>query len=179
MDELKKNELYKEVYNKHHKDMFHYALSLTKEKAAAEDIVQDSLIRAWNGLDSLKDINASKFWLLTIVKREFLRTIRKKSLVTDDIDDVDYFIAGNQNVESEYEMNEVLKVVNMLSDEYKDILILQCVYGYKIKEISQMLKINENTVSTRVFRARNKLMDLLKTQYKKEREVESSVYFRL
>lgn len=164
------------MYNKYSKDIFHYALSLTKDKASAEDVVQESLIRAWNGIEKLNDINSAKYWLLTIVKREFLRSIKKKKFDTDDIDEIDYCIESNQSASGEFEMNEVLKVVNMLDDEYKEVLLLQSVYGYKIKEISSMLKINENTVSTRVFRARDKLQVLLETQYKKERSTDDLYY---
>lgn len=172
MNAKKKEKLYIELYKQYNKDMFCYALKLTKSKAEAEDVIQESLLRAWNGLDKLKDVNSAKYWLLTIVKREFLRKINEsKKMALDDIDNHQDKIHSNINLDTEMEMNDVMKVVLMLEDEYKDVLILQGVYGYKIKEISKILKINENTVSTRGFRARKKLIELMGTKLKKERVV--------
>lgn len=122
--------LYNKIYNEYKKDIYCYALKLTKNKDDAEDVVQESLLRAWCGVSKLKDVNSAKYWLMTIVKREFLRKINvANKMKTDDIDEINYTIESDINVGSEIELNEVLKVVMMLDDDYKDILILQGVYG--------------------------------------------------
>ncbi|MEM7020877.1 MAG: sigma-70 family RNA polymerase sigma factor, partial [Pseudomonadota bacterium] len=54
-------------------DVFRYAYWLCGERAMAEDLVQETFLRAWRALDSLKDERAAKAWLITIVRRENAR----------------------------------------------------------------------------------------------------------
>ena len=69
-------------------DMFRYAAWLCRDKAIAEDVVQEALLRAWKSLDALRDEAAAKHWLLTIVRRENARFFERKRLETVDIDDL-------------------------------------------------------------------------------------------
>ena len=63
-------------------DMFRYAAWLSRDKAIAEDVVQEALLRAWKSLDALRDDNAAKQWLLTIVRRENARYFERRRLET-------------------------------------------------------------------------------------------------
>ena len=56
-----------------HQDMYRYAAWLCRDKAIAEDVVQESMLRAWKSLEALRDDSAAKPWLLTIVRRENAR----------------------------------------------------------------------------------------------------------
>jgi len=56
-----------------HQDMYRYAAWLSRDKAIAEDVVQEALLRAWKSLDALRDDSSAKQWLLTIVRRENAR----------------------------------------------------------------------------------------------------------
>ena len=71
-----------------HGDIFRYAYWLVKDKAIAEDIVQETFLRAWKSLDSLKDEKAAKSWLITILRRENARRFERKQFDLVDIDDV-------------------------------------------------------------------------------------------
>lgn len=171
MEKKEKELLYKHIYGEYQKDIYHYALKLTKNPDDAEDVVQDSLMRAWNGIEKLRDLNSAKYWLMTIVKREFLRKINNKIQEnTEQYEDFEYLIEEEDRSLGMIETSETIKVMFMLEAPYKEVLILQGVYGYKIKEISEILKLNENTVSTRLFRARKKLVELMNTKLKKERK---------
>jgi RNA polymerase sigma-70 factor (ECF subfamily) len=64
-----------------HSDIFRYAFWLVKDKAVAEDIVQETFLRAWKSLDSLKDERAAKSWLITILRRENARRLNEKDLI--------------------------------------------------------------------------------------------------
>ncbi|MBM24214.1 MAG: RNA polymerase subunit sigma [Chloroflexi bacterium] len=170
MKNRKKESLYKEIYDKYHKDMYRYALNLSKSKPEAEDIVQESLLRAWSGIENLNDLSSSKSWLLTIVRREFLRKIEQaKRRKEDELSDSEYLLPSDFDLDNQAELNEVINLILLLEEEYKEILLLQSVYGYKVKEISDLLNINENTISTRVFRARKQLKELMSKKYLKER----------
>ena len=69
-------------------DMFRYAAWLCRDKAIAEDVVQEALLRAWKSLDALRDEAAAKHWLLTIVRRENARYFERRRLETVDIDNL-------------------------------------------------------------------------------------------
>ena len=71
-----------------HSDIYRYAYWLVKDKAIAEDIVQETFLRAWKSLDSLKDEKAAKSWLITILRRENARRFERKQFDLVDIDDV-------------------------------------------------------------------------------------------
>jgi RNA polymerase sigma-70 factor (ECF subfamily) len=55
-------------------DLYRYAMWICHNDALAKDLVQETFLRAWRALDSLKDIGAAKSWLITILRREYART---------------------------------------------------------------------------------------------------------
>ena len=71
-----------------HADMYRYAAWLSRDKAIAEDVVQEAMLRAWKSLDALRDDAAAKQWLLTIVRRENARYFERRRLETVDIDNL-------------------------------------------------------------------------------------------
>ena len=87
-DMLDKQKRYETLVQALHGDIFRYAYWLVKDKAVAEDIVQETFLRAWKSLDSLKDEKAAKSWLITILRRENARRFERKQFDLVDIDDV-------------------------------------------------------------------------------------------
>ena len=72
-DMMEKQKRYEALVRAFHADIYRYAYWLVKDKAVAEDIVQETFLRAWRSLDSLKDEKAAKSWLITILRRENAR----------------------------------------------------------------------------------------------------------
>ena len=70
-------------------DLLRFAYWLARDRQVAEDVVQETLIRAWKSRDELKDPAAARPWLFTIVRREHARLFERKRLPTVDIDDVE------------------------------------------------------------------------------------------
>lgn len=173
-----KEKEYIKIYNDNYKYLYKYAYTLTKTESEAEDIVQETFLRAWKGYEGLKDRNKIKPWLKTILKREFFRKIESdKKNTTDEIESVEYLLESDVDLDLKSETNETLTTILMLDKEYRDILLMQAFYGYKVTEISEILNENENTLSTRLFRARKQLKILLNTKLKKERDLEKVEYF--
>src|SRR5258707_7461952 len=69
-------------------DLLRFAHWLARDRAIAEDIVQEALLRAWRSRDALKDPSAARAWLLTIVRREHARLYERKRLEVTDLDAV-------------------------------------------------------------------------------------------
>ncbi len=146
-----------------HADIYRYAVWLIKDKSIAEDVVQETFLRAWKSLDSLKDEAAAKAWLITILRRENARRFERKQFDTVDIDDVSISDPVAHSEDS-MEHREVRMAIASLSEEYREPLTLQIIMGYSGDEIAQQLNLNKNTVMTRLFRARNQLKEILTKQ---------------
>src|SRR5471032_870805 len=69
-------------------ELLRFAWWLARDRAVAEDVVQEALLRAWRSRDSLKDPAAARGWLLTIVRREHARLYERKRLEITDLDAV-------------------------------------------------------------------------------------------
>lgn len=151
---------YERLVRELHGDIYRYAYWLVKDKAVAEDIVQETFLRAWKSLDSLKDEKAAKAWLITILRRENARRFERKQFDLVDMDDVS--LADEQpGYETQLEHNELHGLMANLSEEYREPLMLQVIFGFNGEEIANQLQLNKNTVMTRLFRARNQLKDAL------------------
>lgn len=155
-----KQKRYDKLVREMHSDIYRYAYWLVKDQTVAEDIVQETFLRAWKSLDSLKDQKAAKAWLITILRRENARRFERKQFDLVDMDDVSLADDG-LGQETKAEHRELHKLMGNLSDEYREPLMLQVVFGYNGEEIAKELQLNKNTVMTRLFRARNQLKEAL------------------
>ena len=140
-------------------DMFRYAAWLSRDRSIAEDVVQEALLRAWKSLDALRDDNAAKQWLLTIVRRENARYFERRLLETVDIDELTASQEAAIAESPDPEIADMRAAIFRLDDDYREPLVLQVLMGYSTKEIGQMMGLTQGAVLTRLHRARNKLMD--------------------
>ena len=140
-------------------DMFRYAAWLCRDKAIAEDVVQEALLRAWKSLDALRDENAAKQWLLTIVRRENARYFERRRLETVDIDNLTASQAALLAEAPNEELADLRTAIYGLDDDYREPLVLQVLMGYSTNEIAEMMGLKQGAVLTRLHRARHKLMD--------------------
>tara|TARA_B110000881_G_C18542195_1_gene499182 strand:- start:25 stop:540 length:516 start_codon:yes stop_codon:yes gene_type:complete len=142
-----------------HKDLYRYAYWLCHEKQVAEDLVQETFLRAWRALDSLKDEKAAKSWLITILRRENARRFERKRFEMSEYEEVSIedkkAISHEQHIENDWLREKIAQ----LPDEYSEPLVLQIIGGFSGEEIAALLDLNKNTVMTRLFRARNQLKD--------------------
>lgn len=153
---------YEALVRAYHRDLFRYAFWLCKDKSIAEDLVQETCLRAWKSLDSLQDEKAAKSWLITILRRENARRFERKQFDLVDIDDHgnDAKVSDDPHHQSEWVQAQIMK----LEVDYREPLFLQVVGGFSGEEISEILELNKNTVMTRLFRARNQLKEMLDSQ---------------
>ena len=142
-------------------DLLRFAYWLCHDHALAEDVVQESMLRAWKAQDSLQDEKAAKPWLLTIVRRELARTFERKRLATVNVDDLiaqeapSLAAGGDQD-----DLVEMRAAIFTLPVEYREPLVMQALLGYSTGEIASELKLSLPAVLTRLFRARQQLRRL-------------------
>jgi len=142
-----------------HRDMYRYAAWLSRDKAIAEDVVQESLLRAWKSLDALRDDAAAKPWLLTIVRRENARYFERKRLETVDIDNLTAAQSALLAEEPNDELDDMRQAIYELDDDYREPLVLQVLMGYSTNEIGEQMGLKQGAVLTRLHRARAKLRE--------------------
>ena len=141
-------------------DLYRYAYWLSGDHAVADDLVQETLVRAWKAMDKLQDEKAVKGWLLTILRRENARRFERKrpkesALPTDEV------AAERRDYDTSTEAFVLRQALERLPGEYREPLLLQVIHGYSQKEIAAHLGISVAGAGTRLFRAREKLRALL------------------
>ncbi len=155
-----KQKRYEALVHALHADLYRYALWLVRDKSVAEDILQETFLRAWRSLDSLKDEKAAKAWLITILRRENARRFERKQFNLVDMDDMQ--LPGDSlSMETQQQHGELRALMAGLATEYREPLLLQVLFGFSGEEIAQQLNLNKNTVMTRLFRARNQIKEQL------------------
>lgn len=142
-------------------DLLRFAFWLSRDRALAEDVVQESMLRAWKAQDSLLDEKAAKPWFLTIIRREFARTFERKRLVTVDVDDLVAQEALSLATTEDADLADIRTAMFKLPDDYREPLVLQVLMGYSTAEIARELNLSGPAVLTRLFRARQQLRALV------------------
>ncbi len=157
-----KNQRFESLVRAYSSDLYRFAYWLCGDYSIADDLVQETYLRAWKSLDRLENINKAKSWLLTILRRENARRFERKRLELVDI--AAYAIEDEhiQSPERLAEQSELHQAILQLDKEYRDPLLLQTLGGFKTSDIAHMLDLNVNTVNTRLFRARHQLKVALK-----------------
>ncbi len=140
-------------------DLFRYVTWLCRDPVLADDVVQETMIRAFRAIDKLKDEPSVKTWLLTIARREHARVYERKRLETRDIDDLTRAETALIAVEHDTDVDDMRKAIFELDDDYREPLVLQVLMGLTTEEIAATMEIKQGAVLTRLHRARKKLIE--------------------
>jgi len=152
-----KRQRYESLVAALYQDVFRYALWICKSKPMAEDLVQETFLRAWRSLESLQNDKAAKAWLFTILRRENARQYERYRPELVDIEGQSIAESDDNEPDSKMDRELLHNAINRLDSEYREPLMLQVIGGFSGKEIAEILELNNNTVMTRLFRARSKL----------------------
>lgn len=144
------------------KDLLRYAFSLTSNREEAEDLLQETFLKAMSNKSRPDDKTKVKAWMFTIMRNLFINTYRKKSRAND------YLIHKVNNeliplynsTDSNYSYNEIVNYIDNLNFSLK-IPIKMYAEGYKYKEIADELDLTIGTVKSRIFTARKLLSESL------------------
>lgn len=145
----------------HAGDLYRFAYWLCGQDALAKDLVQETLLRAWKNLDSLRDADAAKPWLLTILRRENARLYERKRLETVELNETITEDAAWASPEREGDASELREAMSRLPKKYREPLLLQVLGGFSCEEIASELGHKPGAVMTQLFRGRQKLKTML------------------
>lgn len=152
-----KQQRYESLVAALYQDVYRYAIWLCKNQPLAEDLVQETFLRAWRSLESLQNDKAAKAWLFTILRRENARLYERYRPELVDIDGQSIAETVDSEPDSKMDRELLHNAINRLDADYREPLLLQVIGGFSGKEIADILNLNNNTVMTRLFRARSKL----------------------
>lgn len=144
---------FEQVAGELRQDLYRYALWLSRDATAAEDIVQESLLRAWRGFDGLQDEARARQWLVTIVRREFLRFRQRQREESVDPAMLEEIAEDG----ADPLVQELRAAIFALEENYREPLALQVLMGHTTDEIAAILGLTQGAVLTRLHRARDKL----------------------
>lgn len=153
------------VFNLYKNDIYRLSYSYTKNISDSDDIVQNVFIKLYKKQELLtKKEEEIKKWLIRITINEcktiLLSSWKKKIISLTD---------KEENIKSEITSNEILDAVLQLPKKYRIVTFLYYYENYKIKEISEILKISETNIQTRLQRARKQLKEILKEVWSNEK----------
>jgi RNA polymerase sigma-70 factor (ECF subfamily) len=138
-------------------DLYRFAFWLARDRSIAEDVVQETLLRAWRSLETLTEDGSAKPWLLTIARREHARLHERKRLVTVDVDALAAAEDPALGQSDDHESGDVVAAILALPEEYREPLVLQVLIGYSTEDIAAHLGLTNGAVLTRLCRARQRL----------------------
>lgn len=138
-------------------DLVRFAFWLGRDRQLAEDVVQEALLRAWKSLDSLGDPERLRPWLLTIVRREYLRTFERSRPLLLDLDELVRAEAAVLAADNDAELADMREAIFRLEADYREPLVMQVMQGLSTLEIAAELGLTQGAVLTRLFRARRQL----------------------
>ena len=139
-------------------DLFRYVTWLCRDPVLADDVVQETMIRAYKAIDKLQDEGSVKTWLLTIARREHARVYERKRLETRDIDDLTQAETALVAVGHDTDVDDMRQAIFELEEDYREPLVLQVLMGFTTEEIAEAMSIKQGAVLTRLHRARKKLI---------------------
>jgi len=131
------------------RNLLRFSRRLTSDSSAAEDLVQETLMRAWRGFDQFRGGTNARAWLFRILLNTFYGQGRKGRLTVVPLGDTDRAGANGNHVAF-----EITDALAKLPVEQRAVLMLGAIEGFTCREISEMLHIPMGTVMSRMSRAR-------------------------
>lgn len=139
-----------------------FAMSLTRNPAAADDLVQDAVVKAWSNFDKFDPSSNLRAWLFTILRNTFYSDLRKRRR---EVPDPDGLHAARLSTRPAHDgrlaFNDFRTAFDQLSPEHREVLILVGASGFSCEEAAGMMGVAVGTVKSRASRARARLALLL------------------
>lgn len=161
---------FESLYSNHHKLVYHIAYRITRNSILAEDIVQETFLKAYKKIDSLIDEKKAGGWLSSIATRTSIDFVRKEAramevLIDPSIIEFDCPLQAaeydvEQSVNASLLKEELLTQIKQLPLAQQEVFMLRVLHGLNEEEIAERLELKKSTVKTRFFRARKKLKNL-------------------
>ena len=139
-----------------------FAVSLCGDKERADDLVQETLFKAWNHLESFKEGTNLKAWLFTILRNTYFSERRKRRREVEDADGTYAArLATHPAQHGHMDMQDFRSALTQLPDDQREALVLVGAAGFSYEEAAEISSCAVGTIKSRVNRARNRLAGIL------------------
>ena len=175
--DLEKRDIFNNEFMVHIDALYNFAFKLTLDEDEAKDLLQDTCMKAFRFIDSFEKGTNAKAWLFRILKNNFINDYRKKSKTPGMVDyqEVETYY-NSEDGESPVEIttdlrsetikgmlgDEITNALNSMDVDFRTVIILCDLEGFKYEEIAQTMNLPIGTVKSRIFLARKKLQSQLK-----------------
>lgn len=138
-----------------------YARALTGDRTRGDDLVQDTLERAWGKLHLWRNGSDMRAWMFSIMHNTFINHIRKNRVVTVSMDDDALEVPTRATQDDYLEMRDLASAIGKLPHEYREVLLLVGLEHMSYEEVSKVLGIPMGTVMSRLSRGRERLRTIM------------------
>jgi RNA polymerase sigma-70 factor (ECF subfamily) len=139
-----------------------FAMSLARNSATADDLVQETIVKAWANIDKFEAGTNMRAWLFTILRNQFYSELRRK---WREVEDADGKLTATLAVRPEQlghmDMKNFLSALQELPDDQREALVLVGASGFAYEEAAEITGVAVGTVKSRVSRARARLAEIL------------------
>ena len=151
------------LYKLFSRNLYNIAVRFMNNTMDADEIVQDTFITAFNKINDYRGSGAFGQWLKRITINNCISVLRQRKLYFDDLEKGNPAVDSADDIEESIDPRIVHNAIRELPDRARTILNLYALEGYKHKEIAEILGITESTSKTQYKRAKQLLLDKLKS----------------
>ena len=157
--------LIRSLYNDHGRSLLAYAVRMTGDRQAAEDVVQETIIKAWRNADTLFDGTRSvRAWLFTVLRNVIIDRVRAKTARPTEVAAFDFTLpVEHDHAERVVNTMIVANALDALSPEHRAVLVELYYRSQTTGATAKTLGIPEGTVRSRTFYALRSLRGLIRT----------------
>ncbi|MDE5853536.1 MAG: sigma-70 family RNA polymerase sigma factor [Ruminococcus sp.] len=159
-------EEFDEVYRLYASDVYRYIMALSRNEALAKDILQNTMLKAFTTANKFRGECTVKTWLCSIAKNEYLNSIRRVENKNFSLDEAVNTI--DENIEhrfsDRFQALEIHRILHELDEPYKEIFSLRVFAELKFSDIGSIFGKSENWARVTFYRAKEKIIKLLKEQ---------------
>ena len=141
--------------------LFRLALRITFDRAEAEDVVQDTMIRVWNKREEWTQFGSIEAYCLTVAKNLAIDRSQKKEAqnveLTPEMEEESEISGPYDQLVNNARMSIIHRLINELPEKQRLIMQLRDIEGESYKEIAKILNLTEEQVKVNLFRARQKV----------------------
>jgi len=153
------------LFKRHRVRVFRFALSITRDRALAEEIVSDVFLDIWRGAGSFRGKSQVSTWFLAITRHKALSSLRRHARQQSNEQLSETLEDPADNAEAAMQKRQTGMILadglRRLSTSHREIIDLVYYHRKSIEEAAELLKVSKNTVKTRMFHARKRLAEIL------------------
>lgn len=139
-----------------------FAISLTRDGTQADDLVQETILKAWSNMDKFDPSTNLVAWLFTILRNTFYSGLRKTRREVQDSDGIHAATLSQKPAhDARLAYQDFQRAFDQLSPEHREVLVLVGASGFSCEEAAEMMGVAVGTVKSRSSRARKRLAELL------------------